>query len=246
MVDTASDGDWTGMGLLGDVRTAEIESRVVVALPPERVYRLLREGEGTNERILEVIDESPADSPGTVLRLRVQSGRSAAWIRSCVLADDPPHSLSMTCAPAMPGLGKFKTSYRYDLCENAGGSTLVSAVARVPVGAGGWIVRLRGEAELQERLDRAMREWAECVAAAPEESGHDSHAASGRAAPRVRTIRQIRVRQAVMVAISVAFGVVGAIGSHRWQNALTAVLVVSVLQWLGVRFVAILRRYTVT
>jgi hypothetical protein len=71
--------------------------------------------------------------------------------------------------------------------------------------------------------------------------GEPPPASDGRA-PRVQTLRQIRTRRAVMAAVTVMFAGLVAIGSHRWQNTLMAVVVATVAQWLAVRFVAVIRR----
>jgi len=61
-------------------------------------------------------------------------------------------------------------------------------------------------------------------------------------APRVQTLRHVRIRRAVMAAVTVMFAALVAIGSHRWQNTLMAVVVATGVQWLAVRFVAVIRR----
>jgi hypothetical protein len=61
-------------------------------------------------------------------------------------------------------------------------------------------------------------------------------------APRVRTIRQVRIRRGLMLATSAGFGVVVALNAHHWQNGVTAFAFAFVVQWLGARAIGTFRR----
>jgi hypothetical protein len=286
------------MNLFGLDRTAELEVSFMVDLPPQRVYQLLREEAGTNERVTDAIDESPSGAPGTVWRLRVQAGGSRRWIRSRVVVDEPPLRLDITCAPIMPYLRRFETTCSYVLRPGAGGGTTVVLTVQTPVGAGSRFIRPRSESQLRERLEIEARRWAARVSGddsvpVPETTvrvygklvpltlfgvgavaflasrvtrsylvlpagavlgwiallfamRHPSSVVARPAvrprAPRVRTIRQVRLRRGLMLATSAGFAVVIAHSAHHWQNGVTAFAFAFVVQWLGARMISTLRR----
>jgi uncharacterized membrane protein len=292
------------MGLLGDVATTDIETSFGVALPRAVVYELLRRDPTMSGCVTDAIDESSADAPGTVWRMRVRTRGSACWIRSRVLVDEPPDRIDTTCGPTAVWARRFVTECSYRLTEQAGGGTLVSLHLRTPASSGLPFAGRRSPSELRRVLDSGLRDWAARAATAdpiehePDEvSGHGrkwlpavlilvvvaaafagsatSHpllvavalfvtgwvglmwfarrrrgslgdprpTRTGRA-PHVRTLRHIRRRRAVMAAVTVTIAGLVAIGSHRWQNTVTAVVVVTVVQWLAVQFVTILRRWS--
>jgi hypothetical protein len=61
-------------------------------------------------------------------------------------------------------------------------------------------------------------------------------------AVRVRTIRQVRIRRNIMVAIASGCGLAAALGTHHWSFGLIPFGLAMAVQWLGLRALTAIRR----